>query len=191
VAPLTPEERLEYLYLLERRAGGDSLLDFIPRANPGYLRPTHLKPAADMMARAVQGQKVRGAVSIPPRHSKTESLVVYGVPWYLQQAPHKHVAYITHGDVLAKDKSALARDVARSIGIRLREDTDNKSHWLTPQGGGFLATSIGGRLIGYGFDLLIIDDPYKSRADAESACSPARRSSSSCSAGTPTTWWAC
>jgi hypothetical protein len=152
----------------ELRRGADSLLDFVPRTNRNFTRPDHLRPVADRMAAAVRGEPVRACVSVPPRHGKTETLLVHGVPWYLSFRPNAHIAYVTYEAELARDKSAAAREIARSIGIELRGDSQSKSHWRTPQGGGLFATGIGGPLTGHGFQLAIVDDPFKNRADAES-----------------------
>ena len=166
-APLSAEER-ELLLLLELERGADSLLDFVPRINPRHSRPSHLAPIAALLARAAHGEEVRALVSCPPRHGKTETLLVHGVPWYLSMFPHHHVAYVTYGDELARDKSAKARDVARWVGLPLREDSKSKTHWLTPHDGGLFATGIGGPLTGHGFELMIVDDPHKNREEAES-----------------------
>lgn len=61
------------------------------------------------------------------------------------------------------------RDIARLAGVELREDAQAVNDWQTTDGGGLLATGIGGPLTGSPVDgMLVIDDPHKDRAEAES-----------------------
>lgn len=51
----------------------------------------------------------------------------------------------------------------------IRTRTKNsESEWETAEGGGVKAVGVGAGVTGYGADLIIIDDPVKSRAEAES-----------------------
>ena len=52
--------------------------------------------------------------------------------------------------------------------ITLAEDTTAKNLWKTDQGGTYFATGVGGRPIGRGADIFMIDDPFGSMEDAES-----------------------
>lgn len=132
------------------------------------MRPDHMAPLANLMARALRGERVRACLSFPPRHSKTETAVVCGVPWYLQQRPDHHIVYCSYAAEFAEKKSEPARDIAQELGIQLSQSSKSKSHWLTRQGGGLQATGIGGPITGHGYDLILVDDPFKSRAEAES-----------------------
>src|SRR5216684_359408 len=52
--------------------------------------------------------------------------------------------------------------------IDIRRDSSAASRWETPAGGGVYCVGIGGALTGRPIDLLIVDDPVKDRAAAES-----------------------
>ncbi len=45
---------------------------------------------------------------------------------------------------------------------------NSEAEWETPEGGGVRAVGVGAGVTGYGANLIIIDDPVKSRAEAES-----------------------
>ncbi|MFT3745409.1 MAG: terminase family protein [Pyrinomonadaceae bacterium] len=45
---------------------------------------------------------------------------------------------------------------------------NTEAEWETKKGGGLRAVGVGGGITGYGADLIIVDDPVKSRAEAES-----------------------
>lgn len=164
-APLSQDELALWQYL-EARAGGESLLSVIPKITKNFRIPTHLSPVADAFARA-KNSPVRVCVSVPPRHSKTETLL-HGVAWWLMDRPQDTIAYASYGANIARAKSRRMRDMAAKVGVELRSDTKSTAEWRTLQGGGVLATGRGGALTGHGANLLLIDDPLKNREEAES-----------------------
>lgn len=164
-APLTPEEN-ELWRFLEQMAEGDSLLDTIPKITPTFQKPKHLKPLADAFSRAKEGP-VRVCVSVPPRHSKTET-ILHGVAWWLMDRPQDTVAYISYASNIAQSKSRRMRDMAGRLGVTLRTDSKATHEWRTTSGGGVLAAGRGGPLTGHGANLLVVDDPLKNREEAES-----------------------
>lgn len=165
-APLSAEE-IEELQLLERLEGADSLLDFVTRLTPTYLRPDHLRQVAELFARVLRGERVLACVSIPPRHSKTE-LALNAIAWLLSLAADMRIAYATYSGPLALEKSRRARDLAIDAGVRLREDSSAMANWTNTAGGGVFAAGVHGSWTGRGANLFIIDDPFKERRDAES-----------------------
>jgi predicted phage terminase large subunit-like protein len=161
-------ETYELWRALEMDEGGDSLLDYVPHLSPNFLRPTHLKPVADVLARIKRGEQVFACLSVPPRHSKTE-LFIHAVPWFFQDRPDMQIAYAAYGMHFAKKKSRRMRAMTRRAGIPLASDSQGVEQWHTAADGYVLATAIeGGEFTGQGANLLIVDDPYKSRAHAES-----------------------
>lgn len=145
----------------------ERLVDFIPRVSPRYMRPTHLgrllKPLEDTETKAV-----RAIVNLPPRHSKTETILHF-IARRLKRRPWETIAYVTYGAALALSKSRLARQYALAAGVRLRDDATALHEWRTVENGGALFTSIGGTITGQGAQVIIIDDPHKDRVEAESA----------------------
>lgn len=162
---LTPQE-LATWRMLETLAGGKSLLGVIPRITPSFQIPHHLRPLADAFARAKAGP-VRVCVSVPPRHSKTETILHAGA-WWLMDRPHDTIGYVSYAADIAQSKSRRMRDMAGRVGVTLRDDAKAVNEWRTKQGGGVLATGVGGPLTGHGVNLLIVDDPLKNREEAES-----------------------
>ncbi len=174
-APLTPEEA-ELWHLLEHEQGdGDSILAYIPIIEKRYKRPTHLAAVADAIYRAAKLGDQRTAISVPPRHGKSETLL-HAVPWFLSRdpsifpfaGPDKTIAYVSYEANFARAQSRKALDAARVAGLVLRRDVQALGEWRTPEGGGLIATGIGGPLTGRGVNLGILDDPFKNRAEAES-----------------------
>lgn len=149
----------------ERRRGG--LLEFVPRVSPLFARPDHLGTVARLIERAQSGP-VFACVSVPPRHGKTE-LLLHAIAWWLARAPGDALGYVSYASEFAQSKSLRARDFARAVGVRLHPERATLAEWRTTDGGGLLATGIGGPLTGQGVRLAIVDDPVKNREEAESA----------------------
>ncbi len=173
IAPQPPQHDEELLQRAWARAALDlreatagSLLDFVPQVDPRLLRPYHLAPLAEAIERT-RTEPVRMTISVPPRHGKT-MLILLGIIWLLLGDPTTLIAYISYAAGIARQKSRLARDYARDVGINARSDADSLHEWLLPQGGGVRAGGIGGPLTGAGFSCFFLDDSVKNRAEAES-----------------------
>lgn len=161
------QARAELEIRRRRRLRTERLAEFIPRVSPRYDAPNHLAPLLDALERT-ERESVRAIVSVPPRHAKTET-ILHAIAYRLQRRPYETIAYVTYGDRLSKGKSRLARVYAERSGMVLRDDAASLNEWRNEQMGGALFTSVGGALIGQGANVLIIDDPHKDRAEAESS----------------------
>jgi predicted phage terminase large subunit-like protein len=175
-SPLSPEANrslaLRAKAELERRRRqrlNGPLQGFIPTVTSRWSSPRHLSRLTDLFERIAAGERVRALVSVPPQHGKTETLL-HGLAWLLRRKPHLRNAYASYAASLAFTKSRLARDYARAAGVQLRDDANKINEWVTTDGGGLLATGVGGPLTGNPVDgVLLVDDPHKNRAEAESS----------------------
>lgn len=163
--PLTKGE-IDLWQTLEALAGVESLLDWIPLMSPHFERPKHLRQLAEVLVRS-QFEPVYCWISVPPRHSKTETLLHY-VPWRLHRDPKSEIAYCTYESNLAHTKSRRMRELAEQTGVQFKKAAKTVKEWETTQGGKLIATGVGGPITGKGAKLLIIDDPLKNREEAES-----------------------
>ena len=163
---------LAELHLLEAAAGGQSILDFIPRVSPLMpggvpgVPPNHLHRITEQLALA-EYKPIRVCFSVPPRHGKTE-MIIHSIAWWLARHPEHTLAYASYSSDLAGGKSIRARDIAAMAAVKMRSDVARASEWRTISGGGLLAVGTGGPLTGQGANLLIVDDPIKNREEAES-----------------------
>ena len=150
------------------------LLDAVPIVRPGYERPGHLAALADCYERAFlaaqgAGEPVLALVSAPSQVGKTTLGQVAAV-WWLAQRPQDWLSLLMYGQDVASAKSKQVREDCQELGIALRDDTTAADRWSTTDGGGFLARGLSGGIVGHsGLALLDIDDPYRRRAQAESA----------------------
>jgi predicted phage terminase large subunit-like protein len=168
IARLPAEKQARARQLLQRLHGGEMLADFIRRLSPYRPPPRHFEPVIRLIERAARGEQVRAAISMPPRHGKT-TLFQHAFPWWLTRAPADTCGYFSYSDTQARSKSRVAREIAVRSGIKLAEDSASTAEWRTPVGGGLLAGGIGGGLTGKGVSgLMMVDDPYKNRKEADS-----------------------
>jgi predicted phage terminase large subunit-like protein len=161
---LSPDARA----VLRSKMRTASLARWIEKTVPKHAPiPPHLRALIRHIERA-EREPVRLLVSMPPRHAKTVTLLA-GLAWMIDRHPGKLNAFVTYSGSKAKSKSRTCRRLARAAGVILDDTANSAYDWRTPLGGGLLASGIGGGLTGEGVDgMLVIDDPFKGRAEAES-----------------------
>lgn len=140
------------------------LLDFIPRITRGFMAPRHLSMVAEKLER-FREEPFRFVFSVPPRHGKSQ-LIFHWIAWALVRHPGLRIAYVTVNSKLAAVQAQLCRRMCVAAGV----DFTNRSEttWYVKGGGSVAWEGVNGTLIGRGFDVVIVDDPIKSRAEAES-----------------------
>jgi predicted phage terminase large subunit-like protein len=140
------------------------LLDFVPRITPKYMAPHHLSNVARKLER-FREEPFEFVFSVPPRHGKSE-LVLHWIIWALLRNPGLQIAYITYNHTQARRQAQKCRRMAAAAGLRFVNRSD--SEWRLEGGGKVVWEGIQGSLTGQGYDVIIIDDPVKNRAEAES-----------------------
>lgn len=147
------------------RPDAEGLLGFIPRVSPHLEAPRHLEPVVSALERA-EREPVRIVISTPPQHGKS-TVVLHSLIWRLLRDPGRRHAYVTYAAQFARDQMYQAALLAHQAGLAL--ESESLDRWRTAQGGGVVATGIGGPLTGYAVDgVLVVDDYVKNRAEAES-----------------------
>jgi len=147
--------------------GREPLADFITRINPKLAPPPHVRPLVAAIERA-RHRPIRLCLSMPPRHGKTTT-ILHGFAWWLANAPSDTCAYASYNDDISRSKSRIARQIAGEAGVILADDAKNLREWRTQFGGGLLFGGVGSGLTGQGVSgLMVVDDPFKDRAEAES-----------------------
>ncbi|HMJ53571.1 MAG TPA: hypothetical protein VK540_15900 [Polyangiaceae bacterium] len=144
------------------------LLDFVPKATPSFRRPTHLAPLARLLDRS-EREPVRAVFNTPPRHFKTELMKHFSAR-QLIAAPTTRIIYASYSTSFAEKKSREIRSLYQRVGGQLSSEASSRRDWRTRcEPGGLWACSVESGVTGEGGDLIIVDDPHKGRAEAESA----------------------
>jgi predicted phage terminase large subunit-like protein len=150
-------------------------------ATPGQLakfldRATVQTPALDLIDRQLvelaDGATDRLQIYCPPQEGKSQRVSRRFPTWLLAHDKTLRIGIVSYNDDKAlRWGRIIRRDVLANpqLGIRLRADSRAAGRWETEQGGGVICVGIGGGITGEPVDILIIDDPFRGRAEAESA----------------------
>ncbi len=163
---LTPDEVLE-LEAIDAELGGGAmnLRQFIAWHAPHEPPPPHLQSMLDVVERA-RREQIHVCVAMPPRHGKTITLQ-RALAWWIWATPSDTCAYVSYSSDQARSKSIIARDLSLQAGVEIGS-RDTQGEWRTTDGGGLLAAGAAG-LTGQGVQgLMVYDDPYGEREEAES-----------------------
>jgi predicted phage terminase large subunit-like protein len=177
--------------LARRELARRKLIAFAEYLLPWYKAAEHHRLIADKLEQveryiATNGKEGIGRliIQIHPRSGKTEEVSKVFPAWLLGKQPDKRVIITSYGADLATENSRAVRNYlvseryqnvfgARSSvddSVSLSDDSRSASSWslAEPHRGGVVAAGVGGGITGKGAHLLILDDPFKNREEAES-----------------------
>ena len=163
----------------ERRAKGVEFQEWLtqhsPKWNWNWNYQRYIYPR---LSRITHGERGRLMVFIPPRHGKSELVTVRYAAWRLLKDPSLRVILASYNQKLANRFSRRVFRIFEELSAKpaqeqaaepdVRKRMRSASEWETAAGGGVRAVGVGAGITGFGGDLIIIDDPVKSRSEAES-----------------------
>jgi predicted phage terminase large subunit-like protein len=162
---------------MDRRTGTSPALELIDR---------------ELVALAAGGRGDPNALMIlmPPQEGKSQRASRRYPEWLLDYDPAVRIAIVSYEmDMALRWGRDIKQDIALSpcrhdpgdggeddecrepcggLHISIRRDSSAAGRWETPEGGGVYCVGVGGPLTGKPVDVLVIDDPVKDRAWAES-----------------------
>ena len=137
-----------------------------------------LKPARhhelllSRLAAVERGEVERLMVLMPPGSAKSTYASMLFPAWYLSRHPDHAIIAASHTAELAERFGRRVRNLiaehAALLGVQLSPDNQAAGRWETTQHGEYFAAGILGPITGRRADLAVIDDPVKSRAEADS-----------------------
>lgn len=146
--------------------------DLAARFDPTYTRTD----AGDMIAARIAGAMTtydgRLTVSQPPQTGKSLTLR-WTCVWLLLRDPNTRIVYASYAASLARTSGRIIRSLVEThcapYGLRLDRSHADAADWqLDGYLGGCYAVGTGGSLTGRASSAMIIDDPHRSQADADS-----------------------
>ncbi len=168
LAAMEPDERARVLELLEAQYGVEPLTGYINRNYPAEPVQQHMAPIVDAIERS-RHERVFAAFSMPPRHGKTVT-ISRGLSWLMGTSPADLNGYVTYSSTKARSKARPIRALARMNGVQLDPTSQSLEEMRTLEGGGLISVGADAGLTGVGISgVLVFDDPYANRKDAESA----------------------
>lgn len=109
----------------------------------------------------------RLAIAWPPQHGKTFGVTVHYPLWRMLREPGLRAGVVTHSQRYANKISKWVRGVVRRSGLGMGS-VSKADEWELANGSTFLARGVGGMIAGEPLDLVVLDDPFGSREDADS-----------------------
>lgn len=160
--------------LLRRRRARESLVDFAKYTNDLYVPAEHHKLIADKLEAVARGDIKRLMITMPPRHGKSELASRRFPAWYLGKNPSAQIIAASYNSDLASDFGREVRNIVSSpeykaiFDVNLAQDSQAANRWHTDCKGMYVAAGVGTAVTGRGADILLIDDPFKDREEADS-----------------------
>lgn len=113
----------------------------------------------------------RVLISTPPQVGKTQR-TVWGAFWWLTWYPQDKIILASYGAALAANRGRMVRELVRNhgadYGLVLDREQSASNDWRLTSGGAMRTGGMGSGVTGNPADILIIDDPHKDRAEADS-----------------------
>jgi hypothetical protein len=176
LSTMTDRELLSQARELERLEDIAALGDpstLMRRVMLGYRLRPHLRIIAAAVARVMDPDRRvdRVLIRVPPQTGKTVTAVVGAAVWWLANHPSDRVIIGSYNSDLAVDRG---RDVKKMIeesghryGLRFERGSERVDDWRLVSGGGVKSVGIGSGVTGSPGDIAFIDDPHKSREEAD------------------------
>ncbi len=138
----------------------------------------------ERLARLTSGRSNRLMIFMPPRHGKSEMVTVRYTAWRLLRDQKLNVILGSYNQKLANKFSRKIKRIVQSSSFSLPVPTaemqaeactlnfpdllNTAAEWETSGGGVVRSVGVGAGIAGFGAGLIVIDDPVRNRADAES-----------------------
>jgi hypothetical protein len=126
----------------------------------------------EKLEEVIAGKIDRLMVFMPPGSAKSTYVSELLPPFWFNKFPRSSVIGCSHTGELAERFGRKVRNKilqkADVLGYSLDESNRAASRWETNAGGEYFAAGVGGAITGRRADLALIDDPVKSREEAES-----------------------
>ncbi|MEW6096249.1 MAG: phage terminase large subunit [bacterium] len=175
---LTPQEKIEYHYLLEMENYDESerhLNRFFRSAwdvlEPGtkYLHNWHIDLICEYLEAIKEGQIKRLIINIPFRYGKSLLVSISFPAWMWIHRPESRWFFTSYAQDLATDLSLKRRRLINSQWyqwrwgekVRIVTDQNVKTWFENDKTGSMTATGAGGSITGRGGNFLVVDDPLK------------------------------
>lgn len=166
-----PVSRAEAAHeLLRRRAIRGSLTEWCRAC--GFEPAAHHRLIIEKLEAVDRGEIDRLAIFMPPGSAKSTYASILFPPWHMARHPGRSVIAASHTKELAERFGRRVRNLiaenGSALGVAVADDNKAAGRWETTAGGEYYAAGVGGAITGRRADLAIIDDPIRSREDADS-----------------------
>ena len=151
----------------------ESPLDLAQALDPRVQRSPDLDLINEKLVRAFNTPDSRLIISMPPQRGKSELCSHWFPVWALTQRPETRITLASYQANIARTFGRKVRDEfvehGDVLGQKVRADVSSQNEWLLEgTNGGMFTAGVGGSLTSKPSDLMVIDDPVKGHAEANS-----------------------
>jgi hypothetical protein len=160
--------------LLSRRQARTSIGNYIDYLAIGFAPALHHRLLLRELEAVERGDCQRLLVCMPPGAGKSQYCSMIYPSWYLGRNPTHSVIAASHTAELGERFGRRVRNIYASMehrnvfGVGVAADSGAAGRWETERGGEYFAVGVGGSVAGRRCDCGIVDDPIRSREDADS-----------------------
>lgn len=137
-----------------------------------FQTPAHIIRLDNKLTNVIDNGNKNLIVNMPPRHGKSFLLSKIFPVWYLLSYPQNKIILVTYSsflsEFLSKDILNLLQLCSNDFNIKLESNSKSKAEFTLLTGGGLSSVGVGGSLTGKGANLILVDDPIKNDAEANS-----------------------
>ena len=182
-------------HLLKLKAAEDSFLGWVRLQNPKWSLPqfhldmidaldklekniltSHHNLSAAERAKTEEVPVRNLLITMPPRHGKSTYGSIIFPAYFMARKPSRFIMSTSYNSQLATDFGRQVRDLCNEPltaqafpDFEMSQDSRAVDQWRTTGGGAAYFIGVGGTTSGRAANLLLFDDPLKSREEAESA----------------------
>lgn len=127
----------------------------------------HLQFVRKHLARVTRGECRKLAISWPPQHAKTESVTIRYPLWRMLRDPGLRVGVASYNQTFTNKHSRKTKRLAKRSGVKFG-DVNRADEWTLANSSTYIARGAGAGIAGEPLDLIVIDDPFKNRKEADS-----------------------
>ncbi len=150
-----------------------SFQSFIEYLQLGFKPAAHHRLLIEHLEAVERGDIAKLMVWMPPGSAKSTYTSILFPPWYMGRNEKAPILGVSNTTELAERFSRRARNLVSSplyqnvFGFGCSQDTQAAGSWENERGGEFFAAGIGSAIAGRRAKLGLIDDPIKSREEAD------------------------
>ena len=162
---------------LEKQLARVDYLSYLNYVHSSIFKPTRfhkfLAAVCEKVVMKIEaGEEVRICLSVPPRHGKSMCVTETLPSWFVGRNPNSSCILTAYNADLAEKFGNKNREKIKQFGkelfnIEVAKEQDRKDLFaIKGKRGEIKSVGLSGGITGNGGRLIIIDDPYKNRADA-------------------------
>lgn len=177
---LTPEQLVAWKQeAYRRRLAIEDFARYRAFIHEDYQEWSYVRPLNDLLSRCFEGRCRRAIVCLPPQSGKTAAVSEDFPAYCIGRRPNLSLIGCAYNSDRASEYGEAVRDQVKAPefkmlfeDVELSADSQAKDRWTVMRGGrkmgGYFAAGVGTALTGRKGDIMVIDDPFKDREDADS-----------------------